>query len=66
MNVLAWFKPFRIIADYLNDMAGVPNYKRYINHFRKYHPNEIPLSEKEFHKQATDEKYGGGSIRRCC
>ncbi|SDW77600.1 Uncharacterized short protein YbdD, DUF466 family [Marininema mesophilum] len=54
------------VADYLNAIAGVPNYERYLEHFKREHPGETPLTEKEFHKKATDEKYGGGSIRRCC
>lgn len=61
-----WKKPFRFIANYLNEIAGVPNYERYLEHFHKHHPGEKPLSEAEFHRQAIDEKYGGGTIRRCC
>ncbi|MBA4495529.1 YbdD/YjiX family protein [Paenactinomyces guangxiensis] len=61
-----WKKPFRAIAHYLNEMAGVPNYERYLEHFQKNHPGEKPLSAKEFHRRANDEKYGGGNIRRCC
>lgn len=54
------------IRDFLNDIAGVPNYQRYVEHLNKHHPDQTPMSEKEFHQKATDEKYGGGSIRRCC
>lgn len=61
-----WKKPFKAVTDYLNAIAGVPSYERYLEHFRKHHPHEEPMSEKEFHKRATDEKYGGGKIRRCC
>ncbi|WP_235281613.1 YbdD/YjiX family protein [Thermoactinomyces daqus] len=61
-----WKRAFRKIANVLNEIAGVPNYERYLEHFRKAHPDETPLTEAEFHRRAIDEKYGGGSIRRCC
>lgn len=51
---------------YLNEIAGVPNYERYLEHVRKHHPEQTPLSETEFHRRAIDEKYGSGNIRRCC
>jgi len=60
------FKSFKAVTNYLNEIAGVPNYERYLEHFRKHHPGETPMSEEEFHRRAIDEKYGGGSIRRCC
>ncbi|SHE82696.1 Uncharacterized short protein YbdD, DUF466 family [Seinonella peptonophila] len=63
---MSWLKPFVAVADYLNAIAGVPNYQQYVDHMEKYHPNEKILSEKEFHRQAIDERYGGGTIRRCC
>ncbi|SFS30564.1 YbdD/YjiX family protein [Marininema halotolerans] len=56
----------REFTDYLNAIAGVPNYERYLEHFKREHPDGVPLSERTFHKQANDEKYGGSSIRRCC
>ncbi|GGE26488.1 hypothetical protein GCM10011571_30860 [Marinithermofilum abyssi] len=61
-----WKRTMKAIRHYLHTMAGVPSYERYLEHFHKHHPGETPLSEKEFHKKATDEKYGGGTIRRCC
>jgi uncharacterized short protein YbdD (DUF466 family) len=60
---MKWLKK---IIYYVNEIAGVPNYKRYLAHFQKYHPDENPMSEKEFHCRAIDEKYGSSSIRRCC
>lgn len=59
-------KSFKAVANYLNAIAGVPDYARYLEYFHRNHPGETPLTEKEFHKQATNEKYGGGTIRRCC
>ena len=66
MSCPKWKRPFKAIADYLNAIAGVPDYRRYLEHFRKHHPDQEPLSEREFYKWAIDERYGGGKIRRCC
>lgn len=66
ISCFLWKKPLKAVADYLNAIAGVPNYKRYLEHFRQAHPGEEPLSEKEFYKRAIDEKYGGGKVQRCC
>ncbi|MCH5585442.1 YbdD/YjiX family protein [Shimazuella sp. AN120528] len=60
---MRWLKT---VANYLNEIAGVPNYKRYLIHFQKHHPGGTPLSEKKFYQKAIDEKYGNSSIRRCC
>ncbi len=61
-----WFKPFQLLTQFLNTMAGVPNYEQYLTHFRKHHPDKTPLSPEDFHRQATEEKYNGKTIRRCC
>jgi uncharacterized short protein YbdD (DUF466 family) len=61
-----WKHFFCAIAAYLNEIAGVPNYQKYLQHFEKHHPGETPLSEKAFHRQAIDAKYNGSNMRRCC
>jgi uncharacterized short protein YbdD (DUF466 family) len=33
---------------------------------RRHHPNQQPISEREFHRWANDEKYGSKGVRRCC
>ena len=54
------------VLAYLRAIAGVPNYERYLEYHRRSNSAEPPLSEREFHRKANDEKYGGGGIRRCC
>jgi uncharacterized short protein YbdD (DUF466 family) len=63
---MKWLQLIRHVVNYLEAIAGVPNYEQYVAHMNLYHPEEPILSEKEFHRQAIDERYGGGSIRRCC
>jgi uncharacterized short protein YbdD (DUF466 family) len=59
-------KPFQALCHYLNEIAGVPNYQRYLEHFQKHHPGETPMSEAEFYRKAIEERYGSGKVRRCC
>lgn len=59
-------KAIRGLSQYLQAIAGVPNYEAYVAHLKEHHPDETPMCEKEFHRTRNDEKYGGGSIRRCC
>lgn len=54
------------VAYYLNEMAGVPNYERYLEHHRKHHPDKVPMTRAEFYRKTIEERYGSGDIRRCC
>lgn len=56
-------KVARKVSGYLNAIAGVPNYSRYLEELPSC---QTPLSEKEFHQRANDNKYGNNNIRRCC
>jgi len=47
-------------------IVGGPNYFAYLEHFQEHHPNEAPLTEKEFYEQRLKERYEGGKINRCC
>lgn len=58
-----WIK---VVVDYIEAIAGVPNYEQYVAHMREYHADQSILNEKEFHQKAIDERYGSGTIRRCC
>lgn len=63
---MKWRKALTLVVEYLNAIAGVPNYQQYVVHMKKHHPKEKILTEKQFHRQAIDERYNGGKIRRCC
>ncbi|WP_283249661.1 KCU-star family selenoprotein [Helicobacter turcicus] len=41
-------------------LVGMPSYDKYLEHFKKNHPDEIPKSQKEFFKEAMEAKYGAG------
>ncbi|CZE47307.1 KCU-star family selenoprotein [Campylobacter geochelonis] len=37
-------------------LIGLPSYEKYLEHFKKNHPEGTPLSRKEFFKEAQDSK----------
>ncbi|WDL70410.1 KCU-star family selenoprotein [Helicobacter winghamensis] len=41
-------------------LVGMPSYDKYLEHFKKNHPDKIPKSQKEFFKEAMEAKYGAG------
>jgi uncharacterized short protein YbdD (DUF466 family) len=49
-------------------MVGLPDYDAYAAHRRAAHPGEPVMSRVEFHRVATERRYGGGPDRigRCC
>jgi uncharacterized short protein YbdD (DUF466 family) len=45
---------------------SIPDYDKYIGHQLEHHPNETPLTEKEFYLHSLKERYESGKINRCC
>lgn len=45
-------------------LAGDDAYERYCEHLRMNHPDQIPLSRREFYIVNQQEKWSG--IKRCC
>jgi uncharacterized short protein YbdD (DUF466 family) len=46
-------------------LFGIPDFERYVAHRRAHHPGEPMLSEREFHSQAIERRYGAGRPG-CC
>ena len=46
-------------------ITGMPDYARYLEHAREYHPDCPLLSEREFYEQYIAARYEGGGSR-CC
>ena len=55
-------------ADTARLMVGLPDYEAYAAHRRSAHPGEPAMTREEFHRLATERRYGGGPDRigRCC
>jgi uncharacterized short protein YbdD (DUF466 family) len=48
----------------LRQLAGDDAYERYCEHLRLNHPDESPLSRREYYIRNQQEKWSG--IKRCC
>ena len=44
-------------------LVGMPSYDKYLEHMKIHHPDKIPKTQKEFFKEAMDNKYGPGSSK---
>ena len=44
-------------------LVGMPSYDKYLEYMRINHPDKIPKTQKEFFKEAMDNKYGPGSSK---
>lgn len=48
---------------FLHLLVGMPSYDKYVEHMRLHHPDKIPKTQKEFFKEALENKYGAGSAK---
>jgi uncharacterized short protein YbdD (DUF466 family) len=55
----------RGVAAVCRQIFGIPDYERYLRHMRTRHPQAPVLSERDYHANATDRKYGRNGSR-CC
>jgi uncharacterized short protein YbdD (DUF466 family) len=65
---MRWRKALKAIARAGRSMVGLPDYETYAAHRRAVHPGEPVMSPAEFHRERTEQRYGGrgGRISRCC
>jgi uncharacterized short protein YbdD (DUF466 family) len=52
------------IAAVTRRIVGVPDYERYLAHVRMAHPDEIPMTEREFFRERLEGRAKPGA--RCC
>ena len=60
--------PFRRLSRLLatlRQVAGMPDYERYLAHMAERHPDCRPVSERDFFDQYINARYGNGASR-CC
>ncbi len=55
----------RRVRQACRQIFGIPDYERYLEHCATHHPDEKPLSQREFFARSIDRKYGK-SGPRCC
>ena len=54
----------RGVAAIVRRILGVPDYERYLAHVRMAHPDQVPLTEREFFRERLEGRAKPGS--RCC
>lgn len=45
---------------------SIPDYEKYVKHQKDHHPDQPPLTEKEFYMLSLKERYESGKVNRCC
>lgn len=48
---------------FLHLLVGMPSYDKYVEHMHLHHPDKIPKTQREFFKEALENKYGAGSAK---
>lgn len=58
---------FSRLAQSLRLMVGVRDYQVYLLHMRSHHPQQQPMSEKQFYRYCVDARYGAkaGKLGKC-
>ena len=52
------------LASLIRRILGVPDYERYLAHVRVAHPDQVPMTEREFFRERLECRAKPGS--RCC
>ncbi len=49
----------------VREIVGAPDYERYLERRVICHPDEAPLSPRQFYREFVNRRFGGGPTR-CC
>ena len=67
-NVSGWLKlAIRRTAQSFRLMVGVQDYQNYVQHMKVRHPDNEPMSEREFHRRCLEARCPseGGKMGKC-
>lgn len=58
---------FSRLAQSLRLMVGVRDYQAYLLHMHSHHPQQQPMTKKQFHRYCVDARYGtnAGKLGKC-
>ncbi|AIT25854.1 YbdD/YjiX family protein [Bordetella holmesii] len=56
----------RYLGQTLRLMVGVPDYQNYVDHMRRTHPDQEPMTYEAFFRERQSAHYGGGKRIACC
>lgn len=63
-----WVKlMYRRVAQSFRLMVGVQDYQNYVRHQRLHHPENTPMTEREFHRYCFEARFPskGGKLGKC-
>jgi uncharacterized short protein YbdD (DUF466 family) len=49
----------------VREIVGAPDYERYLEHHAASHPDQAPLSAREYYADFVNRRFGSG-LPRCC
>lgn len=55
----------RALARLIRQIAGAPDYERYLEHHARCHPDRAPLDRKAYYEEYLSWRFGSGA-GRCC
>ncbi|GAX91822.1 hypothetical protein EFBL_3513 [Effusibacillus lacus] len=62
-QVMGWISQAR---SNVKTIFGMPDYEKYLEHHKSTHPDQPPMSEKEYYMYALKNRYDSGTVSRCC
>ncbi|RYZ96830.1 MAG: putative selenoprotein [Moraxellaceae bacterium] len=70
-SALSWRQRVQLVFSRLAQcfrlMVGVHDYQAYVQHVQLHHPEQIPMTEKQFHRHCLDARYPSkaGKLGKC-
>ena len=67
-SVTRAFEIYSLIVQSLRLMVGIPDYRNYVEHRRKHHPEQPVMSYEAFFRERQAARYdvASGRFRGCC
>lgn len=62
-QVMGWISEARSTV---KTIFGMPDYDKYLQHHASTHPEQTPMTEKEYYMSAIKNRYDSGTFSRCC
>jgi uncharacterized short protein YbdD (DUF466 family) len=56
----------RAVARTVRQVVGAPDYERYLEHHSACHPDEAPLSPRDYYSDFVTRRFGSSGPTRCC
>lgn len=70
-SALSWQQRIQLVFSRLAQcfrlMVGVHDYQAYVEHVQLHHPEQMPMTEKQFHRHCLDARYPSkaGKLGKC-